>query len=58
MSPEDEYRLGREYSNALAKSRRHTKWTFIAAQVKGWTHEETMHYIDTGVQPPGKEMDG
>lgn len=55
---EDElYRdISRRRLEAYLESRRHTKLTFAAAVLNGWTHDETMHYIKTGAQPAGKEF--
>lgn len=56
MTPEDEHRMGAALAHAMACSRRHTKWTFMAAVALNWTQEETAHYIETGEEPAGKEI--
>lgn len=56
MTPEDEYRMGAQMAHAMAVSRRKIKFTYMAAVALGWTSEETDHYIETGDQPVGKEL--
>jgi hypothetical protein len=49
--------MGAQLAKAMAKSRRQTKFTYMAAVAKGWTEAETAHYVETGGQPAGKEFD-
>jgi hypothetical protein len=55
MTPADEMRLGAQLAHAMAVSRRHTKFTFMAAAALDWSYAQTLHYIETGEQPAGKE---
>lgn len=57
MTPEDEDRMGARIAHAMARSRRHTKFTFTAAAALNWTYEETLRFIDTGEEPAGKEFE-
>jgi hypothetical protein len=49
--------MGARMAHAMARSRRHTKFTFMAAAALGWSYDETLHFIETGEQPVGKEFD-
>lgn len=42
---------GRKYFEALIRSTRQRKDTYVAAVLFDWTPEQTAHYIETGEQP-------
>ena len=47
--------IGQRRAAAFFESQRHTKYTFMAGILNGWTSEEITHYIKTGEQPAGKD---
>ena len=47
--------LWRQRAEAFARSTRETKYNIAVCMLAGWTEEEITRWIDTGIQPAGKE---
>lgn len=46
-----------KYAEALLRSRRSSRLLIGAMVLKGWTSDEIHHYIETGEEPEGKELE-
>lgn len=49
--PYPERPIGQQYAEALARSRRDTKWNLTSAILSGWTTEQFRHWVKTGEAP-------